>query len=115
MAGALRLAAAARVAAAPRAAARPARAGVGRGAFAPKAALSFSGTVRGDAVKAVSVPATSLARRLGFLTIECGGKCKGCTVEGTKRKRARTSGFRARMATPAGRNVLKRRRAKGRK
>lgn len=36
------------------------------------------------------------------------------TLEGTKRKRQHVSGFRARMATPGGRTVLNRRRAKGR-
>lgn len=36
------------------------------------------------------------------------------TLEGTKRKRLRVSGFRARMATPGGRKTLNRRRAKGR-
>ena len=36
------------------------------------------------------------------------------TLEGTQRKRRRVSGFRARMATPGGRRVLNRRRAKGR-
>ncbi len=36
------------------------------------------------------------------------------TLEGTKRKRQNVSGFRARMATPGGRNVINRRRAKGR-
>lgn len=34
---------------------------------------------------------------------------------GTKRKRRRVSGFRARMRTPGGRRVLKRRRKRGRK
>ena len=37
-----------------------------------------------------------------------------CTLEGTIRKRQNFSGFRARMATPGGRTVLNRRRAKGR-
>ena len=36
------------------------------------------------------------------------------TLEGTKVKRQRVSGFRARMATPGGREVLHRRRARGR-
>lgn len=36
------------------------------------------------------------------------------TLEGTKRKRQRVSGFRARMSTPGGRAVIRRRRARGR-
>jgi len=51
----------------------------------------------------------------GALVIVAGGKSIGCTLSGTRRKRARTSGFRARKATASGRKVLKLRRAKGRK
>ena len=36
------------------------------------------------------------------------------TLEGTKAKRQKVTGFRARMATPGGQEVLNRRRAKGR-
>lgn len=36
------------------------------------------------------------------------------TLGGTRLKKVRTSGFRARMATPGGRKTLNRRRAKGR-
>ena len=37
------------------------------------------------------------------------------TYQPKKRKRAKTHGFRKRMATPGGKNVIKRRMAKGRK
>lgn len=42
-------------------------------------------------------------------------KSLGCTKQGTRRARRRTSGFRTRMASPTGRKVLKLRRKRGRK
>jgi large subunit ribosomal protein L34 len=50
------------------------------------------------------------------LTIECNRKKgKGNTLEGTRRKRARVSGFRTRSASVGGAKVLAARRKKGRK
>ncbi len=37
------------------------------------------------------------------------------TLEGTRRKKKRVSGFRERMSTPGGRRVIRLRRRKGRK
>lgn len=54
--------------------------------------------------------------RRGTLVVEANNKKGlGSTTFGTRRKRARVSGFRTRMATPGGRKVLKARRNKGRK
>ena len=51
----------------------------------------------------------------GALVVVAGGNSIGNTLHGTRRARARTSGFRARLQSPTGRRVLKARRAKGRK
>ncbi|KXZ44057.1 hypothetical protein GPECTOR_74g671 [Gonium pectorale] len=52
--------------------------------------------------------------RGGLLVMANAKKSMACTKEGTNRKRRRTSGFKARMATKNGQKVLKARRARGR-
>ena len=61
-------------------------------------------------------PLRRLSDAFRSLTVECNRKKgKGCTLEGTRRKRARVSGFRTRIASPGGLKVLAARRKKGRK
>jgi large subunit ribosomal protein L34 len=63
-----------------------------------------------------AAPLRRLADSFRSLTIECNRKKgKGCTLEGTRRKRARVSGFRTRIASVGGAKVLAARRKKGRK
>ena len=79
--------------------------------------LSSSNTKQQKA--GVVVPRAVAARKpvggRGALVVVAGGRSIGCTLQGTRRARARTSGFRARLATPGGRRTLKLRRKKGRK
>ena len=83
-------------------------------ARAPKIAFRASVAATPGALSARAFAPRQTPGR-GALVIVAGGKSLGCTLSGTRRKRARTSGFRARKATASGRKVLKLRRAKGRK
>ena len=63
----------------------------------------------------VAGPLRRLCDAFRAFTVECNRKQgKGHTLEGTRRKRARVSGFLTRMKTVGGAQVIKARRAKGR-
>jgi len=82
-----------------------------RSAFLGGFASAFTGFTVG-----VGAVRESMGRGLGLM-VEANAKkgMQGNLQGATNKARARTSGFRTRMASPNGRNVLKARRAKGRK
>lgn len=62
----------------------------------------------------VSPASRSRATSFGDVTGRYHARTVKRTYQPKKRKRARTHGFRARMRTRAGRNIIRRRRSKGR-
>jgi large subunit ribosomal protein L34 len=71
--------------------------------------------VAAPAPRTAAVVTAPPTRRGALLVMANNKKSMGCTKEGTRRKSARVSGFRARMSSTNGKNALARRRAKGRK
>ncbi|CAM6052122.1 unnamed protein product [Sphagnum compactum] len=94
-----------------------ARCGLTSSFMAGRAVSSFSSSsFTGVALRPCTSFGLPVAQRCFLLKVRAGRPCLGCTKRSRSRKsRARVSGFRARLQTPTGRRVLKRRRVKGRK
>ncbi|PNW88448.1 hypothetical protein CHLRE_01g030050v5 [Chlamydomonas reinhardtii] len=102
-----------RVAAAPVKAVACMRSAMTTRAIAPITARPATSSFMGGSFAGSSMTRVAPARG-GLVVMANAKKSIACTKEGTNRKRRRTSGFKARMATKNGRKVIKARRAKGR-